>query len=1816
MQKNPSMKRYILFLYLFSLSLLAKAGADFQSPDFAYPATVSTDAREHLSSKDPSERFLAMMQIVRAQSSVSTDSLYVMSAFVESMIARESDPCWKGLMTLYKASVIRQIYQMRRFISNDVEVQADQLPSDPALWTGRQMQNEIGNLLQDATTMLEPFGKKPIVEFRKIIEIPAQMQDFFPFLRDFVYEICATTDVGDSRRWISEALDKSVEGSPEWAQWAVRRWPYETDKLLDLYYRYPAGLCGGLLLWRATGDVSAYSEGKEIKRAVSEIRKYLSEKNPDFFRAPLEGRLKRICVPRVSIEAPSMVAPGSQVEIKLEYSFTSLAGVELQRQLCSGKYETVAKYTVNVSADSICASALIKFKAPGAGNYYIKVISDKSGKTEGYSDRATLTVTPWIPLGGQDNVDAVVVVADFNSGAPVADVCVDLRNSDKGKTIKEAVTREDGIVRFSKPNGRKASSEVISLKKTNVGTIVFPSQRFYPGSVATDSERLRGMLLTSRPVYHQGDTLEWALLAGMAYSDRPSQLCTAKSFVIELYDANNELVDTAVVTTDRFGRCNGEFNIPSDRLTGIYRLNATPNRGQDKNQFVVTCDFMVSDFKLVEFRTDSLDAERQGDSIIVSGLFKRSTGEGVADGNVNLTAVYADYYQYRSPEDKQFRTEISGNVQTSASGRFSWTFPIDSLCPGEYRVKIDAVAPGGESVNASMMVRVGAPVVLRCGAISPVDIDRGIYFPIKAVSVSGRLIKQKVEWDLTGESNKYSGYATIDTDGMYIKSEMIEPGEYTLRAWVADSIQPDSIPAVPVVFYSVDRNILPKGNPLIAVKSTVVGEAGTSSVVKVGIDTPGSVYVFSHDKEGKLQCRVKDLPAGFSDIEIEIPADSYEYTPEAIIARVVNGTTTVQTINIIVEEKEKVSLKGESFRDRLVPGGREHWKLTLSSADGREAGAAIATMFNESLNALRRQSWPENFSNLFSPIRKYNGKSVSSPAMFIRRLCSVAQPDRNITGFDMASPHFMYSNQAIQNRLYGARSPMLLEESVSAAYGSSMKMNSVLATGAYDSEEVAETEEDDGAMSGYDAGEEDSETPGRAVTDQNEYRKAETLQALWKPSLTADSEGNIYVDFDMPDAVGSWQFMAVGWSGTKLSGLMKKSLVSVRPLMVKPSVPRFLRRGDRSIVAATVVNTTLDTVRIELTSEVFNPNDGTVISRYCNNLQLNPGQQQTVDTPFEVADSMSMAGYRVKVAGEGFTDGEQTVVPILDAVTTAIDSDIFFLDQENPEYSQVIPTDTNGDGMVVLNYCQNPLWEVVKALPGFYDPVASTVSSAANSIFASAVASDLNRRFPSISKALDIWLAENGGNALIDPLEKNEELKLLTLRETPFAGAADAADEQMKRLALTFNKETINSVMTKSINVLGRLQRSDGGFAWGTWCKESSVWLTLEALETLGRLHSLGVSCSSPALNEIISHGFEYLDSRTKQVDPMKYTLVYSLFPERKPSTLSGIKILEDSRRKIISGWKKHDVTTKCLDAIILKGLGNNNVANEIMRSVDEFSVKIKGEGIKIPGVNTFHGYAQVLEAYGRISPSAANVEGLIQWLAFNSRNVSGMGTYSPSVLISAMLMTAHSLPDAEVSYNVNIDGKPLEVSDVEKYTGAFTVQLGTKDYERTLSVELPEGCRYSYGDLMTIASTPLDSVKPFSSEHISIGKRFLVNRDGKWLATDSFTRGERVKVQLIVSTDRPLEYVTVTDQRPAAFEPTEQLPGYVYENAVSAYRENRDSETRLFIQWLPKGSYFLSYDVTAAYAGRYCSGVAVVQSQRAPEYTARSGAGSVEVGN
>lgn len=121
--------------------------------------------------------------------------------------------------------------------------------------------------------------------------------------------------------------------------------------------------------------------------------------------------------------------------------------------------------------------------------------------------------------------------------------------------------------------------------------------------------------------------------------------------------------------------------------------------------------------------------------------------------------------------------------------------------------------------------------------------------------------------------------------------------------------------------------------------------------------------------------------------------------------------------------------------------------------------------------------------------------------------------------------------------------------------------------------------------------------------------------------------------------------------------------------------------------------------------------------------------------------------------------------------------------------------------------------------------------------------------------------------------------------------------------------------------------------------------------------------------------------------------------------------------------------------------------------------------------------------------------------------------------------------------------------------------------------------------------------------------------KDEKGIVDSTFTVGDKIEIELIVTVDRDLEFVHIKDLRPAGFEPIMSTSGYRYEKGLSYCQSPKDVSMEYFVDNMPKGTYKLTYSVYATHSGSFNSGVAEIQCHYAPKFSGNSGTQGIKIG-
>ncbi|MCH5326728.1 MAG: hypothetical protein J1E29_05950, partial [Duncaniella sp.] len=1000
-------------------------------------------------------------------------------------------------------------------------------------------------------------------------------------------------------------------------------------------------------------------------------------------------------------------------------------------------------------------------------------------------------------------------------------------------------------------------------------------------------------------------------------------------------------------------------------------------------------------------------------------------------------------------------------------------------------------------------------------------------------------------------------------------------------------------------------------------------DSDSTSTWLYATDCPTHLLVTVSDGTRLLYRRWHKVGAGLGHIAVSLP----EGVESAVMSVAATGLyrSTQTTVRLTRPKLKKgIRLSAETIRDRVVPGGQEIWRLRVTDLSGRGREAAvIADMYNTALDALTSSVW--TFSPLSGRQLNWNWNrpmlssrtSIGRPAPYAKY--KECPPEVSLQfnsygrGWSSFGNRHVYRNMAMLKR--DASDEVMIEEEIALDSAPMMATRSyasaqtkMMAGGMAMADDLAEAVN-------ADAGEAEPTEAGDEPNREFAYRDSETPLAFFRPDLTSEADGSLALQFTLPDANTTWGFRAVAWTDSLLTALYSLDVIASKPLMVKPNAPRFIRFGDRVQIPALVMNATDSTITADVLVELFNPSDGLATTALRKTVTVQAGATDTVGIHLTAPSCGAFTGYRVKVSAEGWTDGEQMLIPILPSSTPVIESLPFCIAPDSASITLNIPA-IPADGRRELQLCLNPVWYVVTALPGLLDNEATTAPEAARSLFSAAMARGLLAANPAIAEAMAEWSAsDRDGAILTSMLERNAELRNVLLAATPWMSDADSDTERMSRLALLLDSKTVNSVISSALNTLYNLWQGDG---W-SWCAQyprTSEWASSQVLGLCGRLAELGMLPVDKKLRSMLA---EALDADTRRElniytrhphsDFTHYVMLHDLYRSLGIGTPAS-QLVDAALSHITADWKKSSLTDKARYAIILNNHNYTRTAGAILASIAEYARTTPELGTFFPSLSSdaIAATSMIMRAYLAVDPHSSAIDGIRQWLT-RQKSMQNWGDSATTTDVIATFLTSSSrwlVPAGDATIMIN--NTEQTVSTASRLTGELSMAIPTGQTALYVS---RAGHTPASGAVYSIYTLPLSQIKGSACPELSIEKSLSRTlADGTIESVNEATTlhpGDKVTVTLTLRAAETMDYVIVTDCRAACFEPTEQLPAPVWSEGICFYRENRNSETRLFIDRLPKGIYKLSYTLHVNSAGTFTSGIATAQSQYAPRITSHT---------
>lgn len=1836
------------------------------APDFAFPKRVITDADASLKSALAKNNGPAILRAVIDKSialgEIDRDRLPEAFSEIDSLTSVVKGDDTRAMLLLLRAFMLNEVYNSDEWTFNQRNLPLRPFPADFREWSGAQFTDTISTLLNQVMDYAPVLAKAKISDWSSDIILEDDSRVYYPTLLDFAaWQAIDLLDNNSDDLYIPISLLRSPISSYPYLKPVSRdilKWfdilldtnrdhtaPYIralvgksnaissanlSDEMIDYLYecydRFADSEYSALII-RAL-DSSFYGQDRRLYDIASA---YLERFPNSSLSGCVDYIVSRMTRPELSLKYPYIVAPSTDCKLDFESTMLDSASVKIYRldpiiykttgytigSLSGKKPVDTVKVRFAGEAPFYNDTVTVNYSFPSEG-IYAMVPSFDGADIDLKAQPRTIHVTYAVGFTTSGIDSTSIWIVNPSDGHPLHHAMVDAVAGNWGSrhVVEVGLTDKDGRIT---PDSKYHNFFATSGNSVTPNISVWSSYRERAG------ETKKAVITTSLSLYHLGDTVSWAVYA-YATNQTGQRVLPDQGLTVTLYDANGQKVESTDVVTDSMGRATGSFALPATGLTGNFRLQATSSddTGREKSIYE-TNYFTVSDYKLPTFAISSIKAlpgtPAKGD-VTVTGQATAYSGFPIAGADLTLS-VSVKSTPWRWDDSDKF---YSATATTAADGSFSVVLPAglldNSPIPdGYYTATVSVTSSTGETRSDGVSFMRGQAYTINADIPGNLDISAPVSLDIKVFDAEYKTVDSLIDYTLTDDNgNDVVSGQQFNTPSPTVDWTDIPSGKYRLTLALPDTTLAETVTRN-IILYRPTDTVSPVADSFWSPVSKLTVKRGEKASILYATTEPETNILVSVSGNDRLfSQRWVKTRAGMHTIAIDVPdsVTSLDVTFGGVAAYQPISHETKITVD---KAAPAIDVTSETFRDRISPGAVETWTFkVINQNDEGVKAAMLFDMYNSALNGVGSSQWKaplflkpslrnldlnhNNFGKghniLYSKIANSRCNPPSCPIFntYDQILGHASIPSFRVVGYGVVAA-------APQSRMAKAE---LKEESADLAMD--MAAN------------------DAGHVLAAEAVQEAIPAPPFS------YRDSEVALAFFRPSVTTDNQGNASLTFTVPNANTSWTFNTFAFTPDLTSTSFYCNVISSKPVMVQPNLPRFLRSGDKAVIRAAVMNNSDRTSEITTTIELFNPVNGDIIKTATSTASLAAGADTTavitVDTPLDC----SMIGYRVKSSDKSFADGEQNIIPVLPATQPVLETYPFYMAPDSASYHGEIPA-RPADARVTMTFCENPVWEVVTALPGLLKDEAMTAPDAAEAIFSACVAEGILRDNPAIATELHRWLtSDRSDSTLVSMLSRNSDLKTFVLSATPWVQAAESDTERMTRLALLFDRKTIDNAIDANLTLLKKLQMPSGAFRWMQQSDYPSQWATSRVLCLLGSLSEMGHLPKDKRVQPMIKSALEWLDTevvkdyrRYPDGDFSSWTYLHTFYPKAS-TTASARRVINATVQRLVSGWKDEDVPGKAKAAIILNANGYSSTASQVLKSLREYSVYSPERGMHWPSLDNlgfFSAYTKVsatafaLDAFRTVEPGCADIDRIRQWLILQKEAQDWGNSTATTATVAAILNSSRRFIKPARGAVINVGGHEIEPDAFQRATGslrsditAFTPAVGT-DFDVVRPGDAP-----SWGSVYIQYIGEMAGVKASSCDDISIEKQlYRLAPDGTGIhAVDAsdLSVGDLVKVELLIKCERDIDYVAIEDRRPACFEPVEQLPRPIWSEGICFYRENRDAATNIFVTRLPKGVYRLSYEMRVNNAGTFTSGVATLQSQYCPALSAHSSGAVITV--
>ncbi len=1406
-------------------------------------------------------------------------------------------------------------------------------------------------------------------------------------------------------------------------------------------------------------------------------------------------------------------------------------------------------------------------------------------------------------------------------------------------------------------------------------------------------------------MYRPGQTVQFQ---GIAYQYNQLTnnygVIANRDLTVGFFDRNNKEVSRAKFRTNENGSFSGSFNAPMGTVTGqmSIRVIGAPHGSTSFN----VEEYKRPKFKVVLNKPEK--APKLNSPVEVTGKATAYTGAPVDGGKVRFRVVRQIRYPiwwrwcyWWRPQNNNSQEIANGFGTTEVDGTFKINFvALPDLSVSEqdeptfhYQIYADVTDNTGETRSANTSVNVGytalksamtadewqtddkevkvdistttldgvgqkADVVVKVYSLQQPDkVHRGKlsnYQPHHPFPTGRGGHNHKPQPDLSNPNSweldkvVFEKGLTTDEKGQATLAVKLKAGPFRAMLETQDRFGKKVTAQLPLQVLDPDAGSLNTKIPSLVAAPEWSLQPGEEFSALWGTGyNKGRAFIEVEHRKKILQSYW--TPANQTQVSIKqavTEAMRGGFTLRVTMVRENRGYLNSRRISVPWTNKD-LKVSWGRFVSKLEPGQKETWTAVITGPDAQKAVAEmVATLYDESLDAYLPHNWMQKFS-VFRQEHSNLISAFENNIQSLQHLHGNWPNNRKTVNWTYRS----FPSSIIANLwgygYFGGR----------GGFTENARMrNAQLQTARAPGEEADRANQlRDGQGS---AKKRDQQSLGIPPTDgpggqpkdgpnldNVSARKNLDETAFFFPKLLSNKNGEVVMQFTMPEALTQWKFMGFVHDKELRSGFLQDSVVTSRDLMVQPNPPRFVREGDVLEFTVKVTNRSDKEQEGKVRLTFAEARTGNSVDVALGNtdsdktFKVPAKESRSYAWRIDVPDGMGFLSYKAVGSSGKLMDGEEGYLPVLSRRIFVTESLPFWVRGPKTKIfnfkrlKNSNKSDTLEHKRLIVQAVSHPSWYAVMALPYLMEYPHECTEQTFNRLYANSFAHHIANSDPKIRKVFDQW---KGTKALLSPMEKNDELRAVMLSETPWLAQAQNETQARKNVGILFDNNRLNNETARLVQRVSQLQRPDGAWPWFPG-GPANDYITLYITTGFGRLRHLGVKVDTTApvlaLNrldgwvnrvyrDIVRDGRKDKNNLTPTI--ALYLYGRSFFLQDRPIPQGSKEAVDYFLGQSREHWLKlNNRQSQGHLALALNRFDDVKTAKGIMRSIKERSVTDPELGRFWRDLEMSWWWFQapietqavMIEAFDEVMNDAEAVEECKVWLLNQKRTQDWKTTKATADAVYALLLRGPNPLVSDLLIEVTLGDQKIEPKNVEAGTGYYEKRFQPQEIKPEMGAitvkKTDEGL--SWGSVNWQYMEDASKVTAYKGTPLKLKKELytkVYTKKGPVLQPvqgGKLQVGDELVVRIELRVDRDMEYVHLKDQRGSGTEPVNVLSRYRYQDGLAYYTSTRDTASHFFIDYLPKGVYVFEYSTRVVHRGRYQTGMAEIQCMYAPEFNSHS---------